>query len=94
MTLSVLILFIDKLNSHVIMQKGAIMPNYIINKNSDEKGFNEVHNTAICSHLPEIYNQVDLGQHTDENAAVDYAKRIGWRNADGCKYCCPNAHRG
>ena len=69
------------------------MLRYIINKNADEKGFNEVHTTS-CSHRPNENNQCDLGYHANETAAVLYAKNNGWSNADGCAYCCPKAHRG
>lgn len=69
------------------------MIQYIINKNTDEKGFNEVHTTK-CGYKPYPSNQVDIGLHIDEISAVNYAKSIGWYNADGCKYCCPKAHKG
>ena len=69
------------------------MANYLINQKPDEKGLNEVHNTT-CAHLPDKFNQVNLGSHDNEIAAVDYAKRHGWPNADGCYHCCPKAHRG
>ena len=69
------------------------MNRYIINRNTDEKGLNEVH-TTICSHKPNISNQVDIGFHIDEIESVRYAKSIGWHNADGCKYCCTKAHKG
>lgn len=69
------------------------MANYIINKNTDNNGKNEVHNTS-CEHLPLLQNQVSLGWHANANAAVTYAKSIGWNNADGCYYCCNEAHKG
>lgn len=69
------------------------MAYYIINKNSDDNGRNEVH-TATCSYLPYWQNQESLGWHTDAVAAVDYAKRNGWKNADGCYFCCNQAHHG
>lgn len=68
------------------------MPYYIINKQSDENGYNEVH-TTTCGHLPAPLNQVNIGWHTDEIAAVAYAKNQGWTYADGCYYCCPKAHK-
>ncbi len=68
------------------------MPNYIINKNKDSNGFNEVHTTS-CKYLPDDHNQVQLGYHADEKNAVTYAKSYGWKNADGCYYCCPKAHK-
>ncbi len=70
------------------------MPNYIINVNEDEKGYNEVHNETTCSHLPATYNRKTLGNFSNEIDAVSYAKRIGYTNADGCAHCCPLAHKG
>lgn len=69
------------------------MPYYIINKNADNNGRNEVHTTA-CGHLPLSQNQVSLGWHTNALAAVNYAKLSGWNSADGCYYCCEEAHKG
>lgn len=69
------------------------MPNYIINTNTDSNGYNEVHNTS-CNHLPEVANQVSLGYHIGAEAAVSYAKSVGYKNADGCYYCCNEAHHG
>ena len=67
------------------------MNHYIINKNADSKGYNEVHTTS-CDHLPASENQVDLGYHVDSVSAVAYAKLSGWKNADGCYHCCREAH--
>ena len=69
------------------------MPYYIINKNSDEKGLHEVH-TTDCTRKPLSYNSESLGYFTNGVQAVAYAKSIGWKTADGCKYCCPEAHHG
>lgn len=69
------------------------MPNYIINKNSDNNGNNEVH-TTTCAHLPLSSNQEQLGWHLNGTYAVAYAKSIGWKNADGCKHCAFEAHNG
>lgn len=66
---------------------------YIINKNSDSKGYNEVHK-ATCSYLPSASNRVLLGTHATDYAAVRYAKQLGWTNADGCAHCCPTEHHG
>ena len=77
----------------LMRRKEPIMANYIINKNRDEKGLNEVH-TTVCPYRPNQANQDNLGYHPDEIAAVDYAKKHGYLNADGCYYCCPKAHHG
>ena len=69
------------------------MAYYIINKNTDNNGRNEGHNTS-CEYLPLPQNQVSLGLNTSASAAVAYAKSIGWNNADGCYYCCNEAHKG
>jgi len=69
------------------------MPNYIINKNQDDNNRNEVHTTS-CNHLPLAKNQASLGSHPDAKSAVSYAKLLGWKNADGCYYCCNEAHHG
>lgn len=67
--------------------------NYIINKNKDDKGYNEVH-TTTCEHLPESWNKVKLGWFENGIEAVNYAKNNGYSNADGCYYCCNEAHHG
>lgn len=69
------------------------MPYYIINKNKDSGGRNEVH-TTVCAHRPYPENSLSLGYHANELDAVRYAKNAGWSAADGCYYCCPKAHRG
>lgn len=66
---------------------------YIINKNADEKGLHEVHKSD-CLFRPLSYNSAYLGEFSDGIKAVAYAKSIGWATADGCKYCCPEAHHG
>lgn len=66
---------------------------YIINKSPDEHGYNEVH-TTTCVRRPNYYNQEDLGLHANAIAAVNYAKTHGWPRADGCYYCCREAHHG
>mgnify|MGYP000894725497 CR=1 FL=1 len=69
------------------------MPNYIINKNTDNNGYNEVH-TTDCGHAPAVYNQDSLGWFSNAKPAVSHAKNNGYPNADGCYYCCEEAHRG
>lgn len=69
------------------------MPNYIINRNKDLKGHNEVH-TTFCNYLPESENRVSLGYFNNAKDAVKYAKSNGWYSADGCYYCCNEAHTG
>ena len=70
-----------------------MMNYYIINKNTDNNGNNEVH-TSECTHLPSIFNQVSLGYFSNGKDAVAYAKKNGYPNADGCYYCANEAHKG
>ncbi len=65
---------------------------YLINRNKDINGKNEVH-THDCSFKPNPENQINLGNFTDELFAIMYARNIGWKDADGCHYCCPRAHK-
>ncbi len=70
------------------------MPNYIINKNTQSNGDNEVHNKdANCGHMPLIENQIDLGWHATCHDAVSYAKSK-WANnrINGCYYCANTCH--
>ena len=53
------------------------MVKYYMNKNKDEKGYNEVH-TMYCSYLPEEKNRIELGPFLDEIQAVNYAKTMGY----------------
>ena len=70
------------------------MTKYIINRNEDNKGHNEIHKDNDCIRLPLIQNQVYLGWFNDAVAAKVYAKSIGWTNADGCYHCSNEAHTG
>tara|TARA_R110002073_G_scaffold307108_1_gene476579 strand:- start:1015 stop:1233 length:219 start_codon:yes stop_codon:yes gene_type:complete len=70
------------------------MPIFIINKNTQPSGDNEVHNaTTSCSHMPNSENQIALGSHPSCHEAVAAAKRK-WPNnkIDGCYYCCEPCH--
>lgn len=71
------------------------MAEYIINKNKDNQGNNEIHNISkvpSCQHLPIPANRVSLGFRSSDKEALSYAKQIGWKNADGCFHCCKDAH--
>lgn len=67
------------------------MPNYIVNKNEQPNGDNEVHRTDICTRLPERRNQEDLGWHLSCASAVATAKVRGYY-ANGCYYCSSECH--
>lgn len=69
------------------------MSYYLINTEKTDGCYNEVHNIS-CNHLPSLYNRKDLGWHSNAKDAVSYAKYSGYPDADGCYYCCPEAHHG
>ncbi len=55
----------------------------------------EVHNVESCDHLPDIENQLELGQFADCQKAVAFAKGKYTKNAkdiDACYYCCYPCH--
>ncbi|MCB0278528.1 MAG: hypothetical protein KDD94_03450 [Calditrichaeota bacterium] len=64
------------------------MPFFYVNKNKDEKGYNEVHDqdSANDHRKPEPYNRVNLGFHYDCESAIRTANSMGF-NADGCGHC-------
>ena len=70
------------------------MNHYLINKNADEKGRNEIHKTNICGHLPDPKNRENLGWFSSDEDALKHAKDNGYPKADGCYYCCEKIHRG
>lgn len=70
------------------------MPIFVINKNQQSNGDNEVHNaTTGCAYMPNTENQIDLGSHTNCRGAVATAKST-WSDAkiNGCYYCCNECH--
>lgn len=72
------------------------MPNYICNKNADDKGRHEIH-TISCNHLPSPSNQLDIGYFSNCQEAINYMVRSnpnGNFNFDGCYYCCYPCHKG
>lgn len=66
---------------------------FYLNRNADQNGNNEVH-TDSCSWLPAPENRYPLGYFINGIEAVNYAKSIGWSNADGCFFCANEAHHG
>ena len=69
------------------------MADYIINKEKTDGRCHEVHQLT-CSHLPFMRNCITLGYFNDAVEAVAYAKCQGYSDADGCAYCCGEAHQG
>ena len=66
------------------------MAYYVVNKNKDSHGVNEIHKTD-CSHKPYSSNCYDLGYCSSDQEAIRKAKALGY-NPDGCYYCCPSVH--
>ncbi|WP_081308318.1 MULTISPECIES: hypothetical protein [Enterococcus] len=70
------------------------MPYYIANKNKDDKGRHELHEST-CNYLPLKQNQLSAGNHSDCSQAILALKKM-YTNADfdGCKHCCSSCHKG
>ena len=70
------------------------MKYYIINTNATlNPGFHHEVHTQEHADMLGVRDRINLGWFADEVAAVAYAKRY-YSDADGCKTCCPRAHRG
>ncbi|MBB87285.1 MAG: hypothetical protein CMP06_08305 [Xanthomonadales bacterium] len=70
------------------------MSRFVLNKNPQSNGDHEVHNaTQGCSYMPQVANQIDLGEHASCHGAVAYAKQK-WpgHRINGCYYCCNACH--
>lgn len=63
------------------------MPEYLVNKNTGEKGEHEVHKTD-CRYLPDEENREPLGYFDNCKDAVKKA-REKYSTADGCGKCSP-----
>lgn len=50
----------------------------------------EVHKDT-CTRRPSV-NEAYLGEFTYPSQAIIAAKHLGYSNADGCAYCCPQSH--
>lgn len=74
------------------------MPNFIVNRNAQSNGDNEVHEfpSSRCSSrfYPLPQNQVPLGWHSSCVGAVSHAKGLGFARANGCYYCANACHTG
>lgn len=66
---------------------------YYLNTNADSNGNNEVHKES-CEWMPAPKNRCFIGFFNNGIEAVNYAKSIGWSNADGCFFCANEAHTG
>jgi hypothetical protein len=67
------------------------MPRYYVNMNAQPTGEHEVHVWG-CTVGPNAYNQRELGTFLSCTSAVEEAKRLGYRTADGCKVCSEPCH--
>lgn len=74
------------------------MPDYIVNRNAQPNGDNEVHQfpSSLCSspRYPSLQNQVPLGWHSSCFGAVSQAKSLRYARANGCYYCANACHTG
>jgi len=72
------------------------MPNYIVNRNAQPNGDNEVHQyprwNCTSPDYPAVHNQVQLGYFAACSGAVSEAKRLGYSKANGCFYCANACH--
>ena len=63
---------------------------YIVNKNAQENGDQEVHEDG-CSYMPDWKNRKPLGDFTNCHDALIEAKKYD-SDADGCYYCSRECH--
>ena len=64
------------------------MAKYIINKNVQPTGENEVHEESVCNHLPLSENRILVGYFDSCRLAIAAAKTKWPSNTiDGCAYC-------
>lgn len=72
-----------------------MLKHYYLNTNtSTNPNYNNEVHSETCPKMPYPANRVYLGLFANGREAVAAAIRKGYRNADGCYYCCPEAHRG
>jgi len=72
-----------------------MLKNYYVNTKTDTNpNFNNEVHVEGCSKIPSVLNREYLGLFNDGNAAVAAAKAKGYSRADGCIFCCPEAHKG
>ena len=65
------------------------MEDYYVNNNAQANGDHEVHKKG-CTYMPT--NKTALGQFSSCHGAVAEAKRLGYKRANGCYYCCNACH--
>ncbi len=64
------------------------MAKFIINRHTQPTGENEVHEEAICNHLPLPENRILVGYFDTCRSAI-FAAKLKWPSniIDGCAYC-------
>lgn len=62
---------------------------YCVNKNAAPNGDHEVHNVAVCGHLPKPQNRLDLGEYKTCEAALAKARET-YQQVNGCAFCMPD----
>lgn len=67
------------------------MKRYLVNKNAQSNGDHEVHIDG-CIHQPDSQNKHYLGTFFNCRDAVSHAKKLGYKRANGCKYCSKECH--
>ena len=69
------------------------MASYYLNRDDTQNPYrnHEVHKEG-CIYMPASYHREFLGYFNDARFAVAEAKALGYRDADGCATCCPEAH--
>lgn len=73
------------------------MPKFCVNKNAQrtEEKEHEIHDLASQKKcLPDLKNQVFLGDFTScKGAMIEAKRRFPDNKFDGCKFCCPDCHK-
>lgn len=68
------------------------MPNFTINRDAQQNGNYEVHNTSTgCNWTPAQENLADLGWHIDCHSAIKHARELYPQVQErivGCPQCC------
>lgn len=66
---------------------------YVNNLQTSNPGLHHEVHSSDCYLINTIKSKTYLGVFYSGIIAVAEAKRI-YRDADGCKHCCPEAHKG
>lgn len=69
------------------------MKYYINNSMTSNPGFHHEVHSEKCFWVDLIKNKTYLGEFSNGVEAVKEGKKY-YYDADGCKHCCPEAHKG